>query len=334
LGAELVSSLIRQVDVGRLRADVARLASGERHSLYSPARHAEAVDYISAVFGEYGLAPTQHTFDLGGHRGINIVACKTGNSPSHPSYQTGFIDNRAFKRTGFDAQGKEGHRSLLVSAHYDTVPGSPGADDNASGVAALLECTWVLSTVQLRSTVEYVAFDIEEIQPESMALVGSTAFVKHVLSRAVGATGGKKAYEGLYNLEMVSYTSGPGTQGYPPGFRFILPRVYERVRQRDFLGDFIGIVARGPGIDLGRRFQDAASQWVPDLEVLTIEVRYRIPIPVDIFRSDHTPFWAAGMPAIMLTDTANFRNPHYHRSTDTPDTPDIFATVRTLLVRG
>ena len=82
------------------------------------------------------------------------------------------------------------------------------------------------------------------------------------------------------------------------------------------------MVARGSSIDFGRRFQDAGRQWVPNLEVLPIEVRHRIPILLDIFRSDHAPFWAAGIPAIMITDTANFRNPHYHTSTDTLDTLD------------
>ena len=210
-----ISSLVEQVDMGRLRAHVARLTNGERHSIYSPSSHAETVDYISTAFGEYGLATKQHTQSLGSRRVINIVGRKTGASP-------------------------QGLRPLLVSAHYDTVPDSPGADDNASGVAALLECARVLSTAQMRRSIEFVAFDMEEIQPDGSALVGSTAFVK--------AAGGKGAYEGVYNLEMVGYTSGPGTQGHPPGFRFILPRVYNRARQRDFRGDFIGIVGRGPGL--------------------------------------------------------------------------------------
>ena len=293
--ADPVSSLVQRVDVSRLRAHVARLARGERHSLYSPDCHTETVEYISAAFAECGLETRQHTFDLRGRRGINIVSHKPGASV-------------------------EGLRPLLVSAHYDTVHNSPGADDNASGVAALLECARVLSTAQLRRSVEFVAFVMEEKQPPNrMALVGSTAFVRHVLSKAEGTAGGKNAYEGVYNLEMVGYTSGVGTQGHPPGFRFILPGVYGRVRQRGFRGDFIAVVARGSSIDLGRRFQDAARQWVPGLEVLAIEVRHRIPILLDIFRSDHAPFWAAGIPAIMITDTANFRNPHYHNSTDTLD---------------
>ena len=297
--------LTQQVDEGRLREHVTRLATGERHSLYSPTRHAEAADYISTAFRGWGLATRQHTFDLRGRGGTNIIARKSGLSSDITS-------------------PCESPLPLLASAHYDTVPGSPGADDNASGVAALLECARVLSTVHLLRAVEFVAFDMEEKQPPNkVALVGSTAFVNSLLrSQAGGAVRKRRAYEALYNLEMVGYTSGPGTQGHPPGFRFILPSVYKRERQRGFRGDFIATAAQGTGVDLGRRFHEASGQWVPELELLPIEFRHRIPLLMDIFRSDHAPFWAAGIPAIMITDTANFRNPNYHRSTDTPDTLD------------
>ena len=205
-------------------------------------------------------------------------------------------------------------RPFLVSAHYHTVGRSPGADDNASGVAALLECARVLSTVRLQRGVEFVAFDMEETQPKGRSLVGSSAFV--------GELDGKDAYEGLYNLEMVGYTSGPRTQGYPLGFQFIMPRVYNRVRRRNFLGDFAAVVGRGLGIELGRRFEGAAAKWVPGLETVAVEMKHRIPLLWDVFRSDHAPFWLAVIPAGMITDTANFRNPHYHKPMDTPDTLD------------
>ena len=73
---------------------------------------------------------------------------------------------------------------------------------------------------------------------------------------------------------------------------------------------------------MGRRFEEAPGQWVPGLEPLPIEFRHRIPLLMGMFRSDYAPFWATGIPAIMITDTANFRNPNYHRATDTPDTLD------------
>ena len=285
----LVQKVIQQVDEGRLRAHVARLATGERHGLHAPERHSQVANYIHSVLEESGLATRRMPYRHGRHSGTNILA-------SNPS--------------GKEPDG----RPILVSAHYDTVRGSPGADDNASGVAALLECARALSSAELAGGVEFVCFDQEEKQAGGGALLGSSAFVR--------AAGGKGAYEGLYNLEMVGYTSGPGSQGYPPGFRFILPGGFKRAREREFRGDFVATVSIGAGVQLGRRYADAASRWVPALEVLPVEVRYRLPILMDMFRSDHAPFWIAGIPAIMLTDTANFRNPHYHTPTDTPETLD------------
>ena len=82
------------------------------------------------------------------------------------------------------------------------------------------------------------------------------------------------------------------------------------------------MVARGPSIRIGRIFQRTAGQWVPNLRILPLEFGLRMLLLPDIFRSDHSPFWLAGIPAIMITDTANFRNPHYHRASDTPGTLD------------
>ena len=177
-----------------------------------------------------------------------------------------------------------------------------------------------MSAMDVFGPVHFVAFDLEEKQPEGMALAGSTAFVADF--------GGKGAYSAVINLEMVGFTSGPGTQGHPPGFRFILPGVYRRGRQRDFVGDFVASAAMGNGVALSRGFQAASERWVPDLQVYPLEFRRRLPLLLDIFRSDHAPFWAAGVPAIMLTDTANFRNPNYHKPTDTADTLDFSFMIR------
>ena len=290
MSTDPIEALVGQVDVARLREDVTYLSEGDRHSLHSPVRHAQCAKYISTVFAECGLETSHQSFELADRGGTNIMGRKS--PASHQELP-----------------------ALLVSAHYDTVQGSPGADDNASGLAALLECVRIMSKAQFRRAVQFVAFDMEEAQPEGPGLIGSTAFVESAVD--------KSAYLGLYNLEMVGYTSGPGTQGHPPGFQLILPQVYERVRQRDFRGDFISVVAQGSGIDMAERFADAAARWVPELNVLNIEVNYTLPVLADIFRSDHAPFWAAGIPAVMVTDAANFRNPNYHQPTDTMDTLDF-----------
>ncbi len=168
--------------------------------------------------------------------------------------------------------------------------------------------------MNLQRPVEFVAFDMEEVQPEGEALVGSSEFVNSLDPKA--------SYEGLYNLEMVGYSAGPGTQGYPPGFQLLFPGAFQWVQERDFRGDFIAVVAQGGGVDMGRRIKSASEGLVGGLEVLLIEVVTGMPIPPDVFRSDHAPFWAAGIPAVMITDTADFRNSNYHQPTDTPDTID------------
>ena len=282
-----IECLIEKIDPDRLRAHVARLAGGDRHPVYSPERHTAAASYVRAAFEEAGLTVRIHTFPQGEYQGRNVIATQPSSQPGPPP--------------------------LLVCAHYDTVRDSPGADDNASGVAALLECARVLSGAQLGRTIEFAALDMEERQPEAGALLGATALASE--AKRV------RRYDGVYNLEMVGYTSGPNTQSFPPGFRFLFRGVYKRVRARQFRGDALTVVALGRSRKLSRRFARAAARWVPELEVVLVETRRWLVIP-DLLRSDHAPFWRAGIPAVMMTDTADFRNPNYHAPTDTPDTLD------------
>lgn len=200
-------------------------------------------------------------------------------------------------------------RSLL-GAHYDSVPGTPGADDNASAVAVLLA---VARVVGPRAQVCYVAFNGEECD-----LAGSRAFVGRL---------GRNRLEQVHVLEMVGYTSrAPGSQRNPiPPTR--VPTV----------GDFLGLV----GTHRSRRILDrvlalASSSAVP------VQGLYLPPVPLGVvrrlaphvLRSDQAPFWEAGIPALMWTDTAEFRNPNYHRSSDTPETLDyeFMAGVAWLLI--
>lgn len=289
-----ISYLVQRIDVQRLRWDVAALAAGERHGLRSPGRHATAREYIQGAFLVAALEGRQHTFTYAGRSGMNIISRKVGRTPDLPP--------------------------LLVSAHYDTVPGSPGADDNASGVTAMLECARVLASAPIQRTVDFVAFDMEERQPEGEGVIGSAAFVRD-LARAAG-------YQGVYNLEMVGYTSGPGTQGFPPGFQFFLPRAYHHVEGRRFSGDSVAVVAQAKGAMLSQCLVAAAADYAPDLDVLPVVIPAGLPIPPDVFRGDHAPFWAAGIPAVLVTDTANFRNPHYHTAQDTADTLDYLFLYR------
>jgi hypothetical protein len=285
-----IRELVESADEERLRDTVARLAEQSRHPWQNPAHHAAAARQIIEAFAASGLTVREQTFAYGQLHGRNIIASKPGTRPDLPP--------------------------LLVCAHYDSVRDSPGADDNASGVAALLECARLLSRPAFPRAVEFAALDMEEIQepPGDAGLLGSGA-----MARAAKQAGTR--YAGVYNLEMVGYSAGPGGQRLPAGFRWVFPGAYRRVRDLGFRGDGLGAMALGKGKALNRRLERAARRWVGGFPVVAVDVPSWLPIP-DLLRSDHTSFWLAGMPATSLTDTANFRNPHYHGPTDTPDTLD------------
>ena len=199
---------------------------------------------------------------------------------------------------------------ILVGAHYDSIPGSPGADDNASGVAALLAAARALGP---REGVCYVAFDGEEHG--------------HVGSRALVAGLGGHRLEQVHVLEMVGYASRePGSQRNPS------PLI-----QAPTVGDFLGLVGThrsGPILDHVLATADCHAVPVQGLYLPDVPLEVIRQISHHLLRSDHAPFWRAGLPALMWTDTAEFRNPHYHRPTDTPETLDyeFLAGVTRLLV--
>lgn len=189
---------------------------------------------------------------------------------------------------------------ILVGAHYDTVPGSPGADDNASGVAVLLELARFFAAHTPRSPLWLVGFDLEEA-----GLMGSAALAEDLRRQG-------QPLRLMMALEMLGYCDPrPATQSYPPGLKYLYPST----------GDFIGLIGSWQLIPvlvgLRRRMRQVgvACEWLP-------MVNRGQPVP-DTRRSDHAPFWDAGYRALMVTDTADMRNPHYHQPSDTLDTLDI-----------
>jgi len=203
---------------------------------------------------------------------------------------------------------------VLVGAHFDSVPASPGADDNASAVAAMLAVAKAISRCP-GTPVGFVAFNREED-----GMLGSTDFVENFLS------GRNHCIELVHVLEMVGFSSSePGSQRVPPG----LP-----IKLRD-RGDFIGVIANSGSNKHIDGIRELAQQIVPQLPLASLKVVLGIErfFPV-LLRSDHSSFWAASIPALMWTDTAEFRNPNYHQPTDLPDTLDwrFLADVTRLLV--
>lgn len=192
---------------------------------------------------------------------------------------------------------------LLLGAHYDSVPGSPGADDNASAVAALLACAQAWRRHAPQQGLCCVAFNREED-----GLLGSLDFARECL-----APGGLRL-RGAHILEMLGYCDPrPGSQAGPAGLPVRLPQC----------GDFISVVGNRISHELVDQVLATARAHLPELPVYGLKVylgaeRYF----GHLRRSDHAPLWDAGVPALMWTDTAEFRNPHYHQASDTADTLD------------
>jgi Zn-dependent M28 family amino/carboxypeptidase len=253
-----------------------RALIGERHPHTSRPRLLAAEQYLVRTFRQSGYHVDRHAFDAMGGTYHNVIAYNTVAGSNEPP--------------------------LLIGAHYDTVPDSPGADDNASALAVLLECARTLSSAAFRRPIHWVAFCLEEAD-----LLGSRAYVNH-LKR----TG--KPVAGAVILECVGYArSEKGTQQAPPRVPIAVPTV----------GNFLALVGNQAATALVSLLATAGRRAVPELPLIPLVVPGGGEQLPDTRRSDHAAFWDEGYPAIMLTDTANFRNPHYHRPTDTLDTLNI-----------
>lgn len=221
---------------------------------------------------------------------------KLGWTPQLQSFEGGV--NVIAQRRGTDLKAG----AVLVAAHYDTVAGSPGADDNATGVAVLLEVSRLLGSRPTPRTLQLALFDREEL-----GLRGSRAFV------------GKEQLENLHGvivMDMLGFACHTvGCQRYPTGLPITPPT--DR-------GDFVAVVGDAEHLPLLNVFQSSQPNLPP---VLTVPVPLKGLLMPDTLRSDHAPFWYQGIGAVLLTDTANLRTPHYHKPSDTPATLDkLFLT--------
>lgn len=200
-----------------------------------------------------------------------------------------------------------GDGPIVVGAHYDTVPGSPGADDNASGVAVLIELSRILSPGKIR----LVAFANEELPYSHGEEMGSFVHAKRARDSGERITA-------MFSLEMLGcYSDARGSQRYPPVIGWFYP---DRANFIAFVGDLGArrLVRRSHA--LFRRHSDFPSQ--------SLAAPAFVP---GITRSDHWSFRRHGYPAVMVTDTAFNRYPHYHLPTDTPEKLDYQRMARVTL---
>jgi Zn-dependent M28 family amino/carboxypeptidase len=247
----------------------------ERNPFFSSQGHFYVREYLRQEMGRYGEV-TAHNFQF---------------------------KNRSYENIVLDLPAREEIASkppILVGAHFDTVPGSPGADDNASGVAVLLELARLLSEAGANYPIRLVAFDLEEY-----GLLGSAAYARQLRKQG-------QNLRLMLSLEMLGYCNpAPDSQKYPPFLDAVYPST----------GDFIALIGNlstlGDLRHLHREMLDNGTKC----EFLPVPLQ-GYPVP-DTRRSDHSPFWDRGYKAIMVTDTANMRNPYYHSPRDTIDTLDL-----------
>lgn len=266
-----------------LRRHVEKLAGeiGERHvGAYD--RLEAAADYIAATLGGAGYEVGAQEYKVSGRIVRNLDAEIRGST--RPA------------------------EILIVGAHYDSVPGCPAANDNGSGVAALLEMAWLLAHAKPARTVRFVAFVNEEPPYFQSAQMGSVVYARRCKAR-------RENVVGMMSLETIGYyTDAPGSQQYPPPYD----------RQFPSTGNFIAFVAN-----------EESAAWVKDV---TTSFKRHTPFPSEaaaapehvtgVGFSDQWSFWQEGYPALMVTDTAFFRYPHYHTPQDTPDKLDYDRTAR------
>ncbi len=255
-----------------------RHLAGERHPHRTPAALKYAEQYLAKAFHEAGCAVKAQSFRALGGTYHNVLATL---APSMP--------------------GAAAAPPLVIGAHYDTFEQSPGADDNASALAVLLEVARALGSNPPARPVVCVAFCLEEFN-----LLGSRAYVAALRKQG-------RALHGAIILECVGFASSvEGSQRQPP-IPVTLPTV----------GDFLGILGNEPAKELVAVLEGAATAGATSLKTLSMIVPGKGDAFPDTRRSDHAAFWDYGYPAVMLTDTANFRNPHYHQPTDTIETLNL-----------
>jgi Zn-dependent M28 family amino/carboxypeptidase len=261
----------------RLRQHVEVLAQAPR--VPTSRAHRDAEDYIADHLQAAGFAVQEAGYLPEGTPCTNLIARMLPENTAHPL--------------------------VIIGAHYDTVPDTPGADDNASAVAALLELArWLgprLATAPaLTGRIQLVAYDLEEY-----GYVGSSIHSGELTKAGTPV-------RGMISLEMLGYTDQrPGSQRLPPTLTGLYPDV----------ANFIGVC----GNETSRSLAEAVAGSMKGIAGLPVE---SLVVPgcgetlAPVRLSDHCSFWDRGYQALMITDTSFMRNPHYHMASDTPDTLD------------
>ncbi|MEE9524853.1 MAG: M28 family peptidase [Thermodesulfovibrionales bacterium] len=214
------------------------------------------------------------------------------------------FEGNEYRNIVVEVKGKKyPNKVLVIGAHYDTVAGTPGADDNASGIAGLIELARLFRKKTLDKTVRFVAFTLEEPPFFRSDDMGSYRYAKDLRKKG-------EDVEVMVSLEMIGYFSDkPKSQYFPATFfKWFYPDT----------GNFIMLVGNRDSKDVLGRIKDAFKKGTG----LPVESMSSYSIVPGVDFSDHWSFYQFDYKAIMVTDTAFYRNPNYHRLGDGPDTLD------------
>lgn len=260
----------------RLAAHVERLAGviGERN-MWRPDSLAATADYIESEFRALGFPVASQAYRV--------------SSPAGPA-----------RNLEIEIRGSGGPGEIVViGAHYDSVPGSPGANDNGSGVAALIELARLLKGEIFPRSLRLVAFVNEEPPFFTTGEMGSQVYARRARERG-------ERVAAMLSLETIGYYSDdPGSQNYPAPLGWLYPGT----------GNFIGFVGNLASVSLVRR---CVALFRGSVQFPSEGGAFPGLVP-GVSWSDHSSFWEAGYPAIMVTDTAFYRYPHYHAGDDLPE---------------
>jgi Zn-dependent M28 family amino/carboxypeptidase len=247
---------------------------GERH-LWKEGSLSRTAEYIESAFTSSGYTVQRQTYSCYGKSVSNLIAEKTGTE-------------------------KE---AVVIGAHYDTVPGTPGADDNASAVAGLLELARLHRDIPTRKTLLFLAFANEEPPCFGFSNMGSMVYAKSLKDQG-------QPVEVMVSLEMIGFFRTERIQNYPlPGMNLLYPKT----------ADFIGVV----GNFRSSKYVSLFKRGIRKHSAIDVRSLTGPEFFGGINLSDNSSFWHHGYRAIMVTDTSFFRNQNYHQETDTIDTLDF-----------
>lgn len=256
----------------------------------------EIVETLSGSIGTRSYAELDKLDRASGY--IEEQFRKGGCNPVRQSYT---VDGRTYRNIYSEIKGTgEPDEILVVGAHYDTVVGTPGADDNASGIAGMLELSRLTAENPVRHTVYYAAFTLEEPPYFRSKHMGSFVFAESLYKR-------NRNVKGMISLEMIGYFSDKkSSQYYPlPVFRWFYPTT----------GNYIAFVGNLHSKSFTNRF----VKIFREVSTVPCESLSTISLVPGVDFSDHLSFWRFDYPAFMITDTAFYRNPDYHSPGDTAE---------------